>query len=171
MSKCFGRNQKRKMKAEMTSLKAEVLELRLSCNRNSNEVFYMRGVFEELRQKLGRYFSGLPAQELMIFKDEVSPNFFRMIMERYNPWPFDRASSEMIGGVSTILDLHVASAEVFKDYLGRQHHIYLKTPEGKVGYAFTPQVIGDMTSEQLARHVSFILAGKLKTLYPKGVYR
>lgn len=171
MSNRFGRNQKRKLKAEMTSIKAEVVELRRSCDNSGDEVFYMRGVFEELRQKLGRYFSGLPAQELMILKDEVDPNFFHMVMERYNPWIFERAAYEMRDGVGTILDLHVASAEVFKDDMGRQHHVYLKTPAGRVGYAFTPQVIEDMPAEQLARHVSFILAGKLKTLYPKGVYR
>lgn len=167
MSKRFGRNQKRKLKTEVVGLKNQVSGLTKDKDWYYKNTSQYKQALDDIRGYLGKYFSGLPPQELSVLEDHICFDSFRIAAHSFHK-AYHEDPLALADSICQILHLDVASVELFKDKIRGSVHVTLRTNKGDLRYAFAEEVIVGMDQEVLERHLSRVFSQELKKLYNKG---
>lgn len=168
MSRRFGRNQKRKMRAEL----AHVLEREEKLNKaywreqalmsdlsKSNDV--LRETINLTEKVLGQYFATLPPKTIDVNEE------FEMPRKHWDMTIPPRAlsdyldMSEPLKAKFDIIRAAVMRGEAWIDALLGQMHVRFVSPAGDVAYVFTPNVFRNMPPEYAARALAKNMANYL----------
>lgn len=151
MSKRFGRNQKRKMRAELANaVEAHRLEcelsryLRLKGERDASTVKRVANV-------LGEHFAALDPKTLMV--DRLI-HFLKLPMARRTPFSFDQCSDFCEPVEISISELETNWMELKGDVLTRQQFVLLQSPCGDIGYALSEGALMQSNADHLAKEVT-----------------
>lgn len=153
MSKRFGRQQKRKMRAEIARLQASMENQSQSIELLRRSGRSMRDALEVTAAVLGEHFVGLPAQEQCVSRLDQP---YKMPDRSYGlPATLDMSSNiDLSEAVSfSVRRLDVMRADAITDLQGAVH-VRLTTPAGDYGYAVDPMVIHRMPKWALIQHFS-----------------
>ena len=142
MSKRFGRNQKRAMRADLSNARAslERKEKELAATRQS--VRPMRDALDDVARVLGKHFIGLPTVEHYV--NELQD---RYRMPRATPADFLPLSDnhDMAMLVSIAMDyLEVGRMRSVVDELRGQIHVRFRLPDGELSYGISMSAMKSM---------------------------
>jgi hypothetical protein len=158
MSKRFGRNQKRKMRATILEQATELrgADRRIKAMAAAQQP--MRDALDSVARVLGKHFIALPAAECMV---EKLPTHYR-VMAASTPTTTPYSNNDMAMMVScSIYELEVARMDSDIDLLRRQVHLRLRMPSGELGYALSAEAMYQMRTQDWQSQLSAMIAFEL----------
>jgi hypothetical protein len=167
MSKRFGRNQKRALKAELMKAQQDNAAMEKRMRIAINSTAPMRDALDHVARTLGKHFIGLPPIE----------NHVRTLERRYgmpraalvDDLKYMAGNNEMAAMLSIAMDyLEVVSMGHVIDELRQEMHLRLRLPDGQVAYAVSLQGMQKMRTEDWAREISHIVAGQMAQYIIQG---
>jgi hypothetical protein len=171
MSKRFGRNQKRAMRAEialnygalvLATRKAGDLEdnnhrLRKETRGLTANLQVALSAIEEARTILGEYFHGLPPR---VIEQAHIPESV-MLPHRGRLYGVADQASDLIAAANMAERLETIDGGAWLDDLTLGMHVSFKTPLGNVAYAFNPRTFQGQPKHRVVRHLADEMANHL----------
>lgn len=150
MSKRFGRNQKRKLKADNAKWrKAHMQQVELAQRLRRHGQVNADAV-RRTREVLGRHFATLPP-EIMRLPGCV-PTFTFRSADHIDSWPiWDGAAAQKLQYMLDTVETHWLTVKA--DTLAQHQLVYLDAPGGTMGYAVTKTALLGSEPRSLAQHI------------------
>lgn len=153
MSKRFGRNQRRRMQAQIDTLKAEVLSQRRDLCAQERTVLEQNRAINLTREILGQYFAGLPPQ--VVETDEIRETFCL-------PKPIRSSLQEEAAQLTAdLVTLDTLRSHVELDELQQMMHVRFFTRHGHVAYGHSYRAFHAMPVHETVRTLSEEMARML----------
>lgn len=161
MSRRFGRNQKRKMRAEIAHVMEREAKLSEAYWREQDLMVRMSKDNEQLRETinltekvLGAYFATLPPKTLEVNEEiDMPENYHRMDYPRMSlTGLWDRSAP--LEAKLHFIDAAVMNGETWVDELKKQMHISFRSPAGEVRYGFSPNAFNNIPRERVVTYIA-----------------
>lgn len=162
MSKRFGRNQKRRMRAEIQQLQYEKSVSDRISEANHSMIRQQAAVIIQVGDILGFHFAGLPAKEMPA---EFSGDVIKFpAMRRTTSFS---SLSEQASDLQSMLDVfELIKPEISIDKLNRKVHVYLRNKRGDVAYGLTEEAMRGIPKRHLAEQTAKMTADYLVERLP-----
>lgn len=167
MSKRFGRNQRRTMRAELESTRATVDAMQLQRDRVIANQRPMRDTINRVASVLGKNFYGLPAVHHQVERIRDAYQAHNMAPSTALGLLDDAMAMSLVNHAVTQLTTHQARAA--RDALTGMVHVYLESRDDKTAYAISDSALGLATPEDLAYHVAPMIADAMtRCMFERG---
>lgn len=167
MSRRFGRNQKRRMRAEIQALQeAHVREAGL-LRHMSNRLSDLRAVMADVVRVVGPHFIALEPE---IMEQILPPNgYLRMpVRERMNEMLLRYEHGEAEAQVLRFVNMLVYHAASWADDMRHMQHFAIVSPKGEVAYAVSETALQSAPPEILARNIVQALGKEIEQRITRG---
>lgn len=151
MSKRFGRNQKRAMRAIIAEQSTELRDVTKRLDSTIATQRPMRETLDEVARVLGRHFMALPPVQRYV--DRI-PERYRMPIVEQVPAFIELANQIPTLSMASYVDMAVHSVQadsLAMERLKGSMHVLLRTDRGDVGYAISEQAMNSMNPDRLSR--------------------
>lgn len=149
MSRRFGRNQKRAMRATILEQATELRSADKRISELKNAQRTMRDALEEVARVISPYFIGLPATARQV--DMITHNYrvpARAAIQNYLPTVSNGEMASLISCAVYELENHRVDGVL--DKLRNQVHFYLRSGRGECAYSISPDDIYQLGWKRLA---------------------
>ncbi|MBT2773798.1 hypothetical protein J7J47_16365 [Halomonas sp. ISL-60] len=158
MGNRFGRNQKRKMRAEIAKLES-------AYKRESELAKYLRAqglrdndTVKRVADVLGEHFAALDPKTVQV---DRMIGYLRLPMAHRTPFSFDQCSDFCESVEIAISELEANWMELRADRLTGQQFVLLQSPGGDIGYALSGSAVMQSNADHLAQEVAGAIAVEL----------
>lgn len=151
MSRRFGRNQKRAMRAEIDAKGAAVKDLERRLDAVIANQRPMRETIDNVARALGKHFIGLPpiTQAVNRLADSHRIPTLKRTFDTIMPLVDDDMARSMVDLAVHELDVHRFDSRAPCQTLGGDMHIYLRTNQGQIAYAISDTALASMDAKRL----------------------
>jgi hypothetical protein len=162
MTKRFGRNQKRAMRAEQERLTNQVdhwkKEKRLADQLGQAN----RETLRDVSRILGQHFIGLPPVVRMVTHMQHNYRIPEMQLPQLLERAPDPTQQEMVAELLHIIECQPMKLRTQIDDIRRQIHFRLRTPDGELGYALSDQAWAEMRNDRrVVEYLAEMVASEL----------
>lgn len=162
MSRRFGRNQKRAMRAKIADLECltELQDKKIADLQNDNRL--ANKVIERTAQVLGDHFATLPVKTFEV--KEMLCNFQVSIFRPNREYHIQRAVMDALNTV----DVDVYRARLHVDELRSMIHLRYESESGQVGYGLSQQAWSRLREGQIQEMLEKQIAPEMARLLARG---
>lgn len=161
MSKRFGRNQRRRMRAEVENLKQAMQMDRALLRRQRSTIERQAEVITRVSDILGEHFAGLEPKDMQVNEIRDIPMPVRRGAEI-----FAFTNGPIEGLAEQLVMLESIAPEIGVDPLQQRMHVYLRTRRGDVAYGITEEAMMSMPRQHLVKHIAVMTASYLVEKLP-----